>query len=79
MATFQVQTIVLPGNRIEIQMPELPEGSPVTVFIQIEEPELPKRRFNDWLKDYAGGHLFRSAEEVDAYLKAERDSWDRNE
>jgi hypothetical protein len=76
MATFQIQTIVLPGHRIEVQMPDLPEGKSATVFIQIEEPELPKRRLDEWLKDYPAGQLFRSAEEVDAYLKAERDSWD---
>jgi hypothetical protein len=73
----QVRTTVLPGNRIEISTPDLPPGSAVTVFIVVDEEEMPKRPIFDILADYPGGGLFRSAEEVDAYLREERDSWDR--
>jgi hypothetical protein len=75
--TIQLRTTVLPGNRIEIHAPELPEGSTATVLITIAEEEMSKRPFRQVLGDYAGGQLFKSAEEVDAYLRAERDSWDR--
>jgi hypothetical protein len=75
-ATFQVQTIIQPGHRIEIQAPELPEGRAVTVLVLVDEPALPKRRLSDILADYPGGQLFRSAEEVDNYLRAEREAWD---
>jgi hypothetical protein len=73
--TLQVQTTVLPGHRIEIQTPELPEGRAVTVVVTVNEAELPKRRLSEVLAGYPGGRLFHSAEEVDAYLRAERDSW----
>jgi hypothetical protein len=73
---LQVRTTILPGHRIEIQAPELPEGRTATVLVFVDEVPLPKRRLSDILADYPGGQLFRSAEEVDAYLRAERESWD---
>jgi len=73
---IELQTIVLPGHKIEIQSPELPVGSHAKVSIQIEDGDPPKRRIGDILKDYPGGRLFKTAEEVDAYIRAERDSWD---
>jgi hypothetical protein len=73
----QVKTTVLPGHRIEIEAPELPEGQPATVFVVVDEELPPKRPLKEVLGDYPGGQLFKSAAEVEAYLKAERDSWDR--
>ena len=74
--TLQVQTTILPGHRIEIQAPELPEGRSATVLVLVEEEGQPKRRLSEVLAGYSGGQLFRSAEEVDAYLRAEREAWD---
>ena len=74
--TLQVQTTILPGHRIEIQAPELPEGRSATVLVLVEEEGQPKRRLSEVLAGYAGGQLFRSAAEVDAYLRAEREAWD---
>lgn len=73
---FQFHTKVLPGHRIELSAPELVEGSSATVFVVLTEPAPPKRRLSDILAGYPGGKLFRTAEEVDAYLRGERDSWD---
>lgn len=71
------QTVILPGGRIELQDDRLPEGLPVEVVVTIKDVAArPKRRLNDVLRDYPGGQLFRTAEEVDAYLREERDSWD---
>ncbi len=73
---IQLRTVVLPGNRIEITAPDLPEGRPATVVVLLDKPPAAKRRLSDVLAGYPGGQLFRSAEEVDAYLRAERDAWD---
>jgi hypothetical protein len=73
---LQIRTTVLPGNRIEIQTPELPEGRTATVVVLLDEPAPTKRRLSEVLAGYAGGQLFKTAEEVDAYLRAERDAWD---
>ena len=75
---LQVETRVLPGHRIEVQAPELVEGQAATVVIVLHEATgKPKRKLSEVLKDYPGGRLFRTADEVDAYIRAERDSWER--
>lgn len=74
--TLQFQTTVLPGHRIEVSAPDLPEGRAATVFVVLGEESGPKRRLTEVLAGYPGGQLFRTAEEVDAYLRAERDAWD---
>ena len=73
---IHVRTKVLPGNRIEIAAPELPEGRAATVFVVLDEAEGAKRPLGEVLGDYPGGQLFGSAEQVDAYLREERASWD---
>jgi hypothetical protein len=77
LRALEAETTVLHGHRIEIFDPELPEGRPARVLIVLEEEQLTKRPFRQVLGDYAGGQLFRSAEEVEAYVRTERDSWDR--
>jgi hypothetical protein len=76
--TFQVKTTVLPGNRIEIRVPELTEGRSATVLVLLDdESTTVKRRLSEVLGNYAGRQLFQSAAEVDAYLQAEREAWDK--
>jgi hypothetical protein len=50
-------------------------GAKATVTVVITDPAPPMRRLSDVLADYPGGQLFRTAEEVDAYIRTERDSW----
>jgi len=72
---IQIPTTVLPGHRIEVESSELPEGKSDTVLVLVNGAEQPKRRLSEVLAGYAGGQLFRSAEETDAYLRSERDAW----
>src|SRR5689334_9486840 len=74
-----VTTTVLPGGQIEISAPELIPGEQVTVIVKIDEPE--KMTITERLAraKYQGGSLFKTAEEVDAYIREERDSWERDE
>jgi hypothetical protein len=74
--TLQIETTVLPGHRIEIHAPELPEGQAATVFIVLRDASPAKRPLRDVLGDYPGGKLFKTGDEVDAFLRAERDSWE---
>ncbi len=77
-SAVRVKTAVLPGGRIEITDPELRPGDEVEVIILAPSNGRDRRRsIADILAEAPGGRLFRSAEEVDAYLKEERDSWDR--
>jgi hypothetical protein len=72
-------TTVLPGGRIEVRAPELAVGQEVTIVIRIEDDTAEKLTIEEHLKraNYRGGALFKTAEEVDAYIREERDSWDR--
>jgi hypothetical protein len=73
---IRLRTTILPGHRVEVSSPELPEGRTATVLILLDEPPSDKRPLREVLGDYQGGGLFRTAEEVENYLRAERESWD---
>jgi hypothetical protein len=74
---LHLTTKVLPGNKIEIEIPEGEVGDTVDVFIVLsEKPKFKKRSVLELIEEV---HLLRppkSAEEIDRQLKEERDSWD---
>ena len=76
--TFEVRvnTVVLPGGRIEIQVPKLAAGQQATVVITVEEQEQVKQHVQDILANLPRHQLFQNAEEVDAYIREERDAWE---
>ena len=77
-SAVRVRTAVLPGGRIEVTDPELRPGDEVEVIILAPDAGAVRRRsVVDILAEAPGGLEFKSAEDVDAYLKEERDSWDR--
>jgi hypothetical protein len=77
-STLHVKTKVLPGNKIEISLPELKEGDPVEVFLLLPEgPTIPPRSALEIIEGLSGHRLFQSPQEVDRYLQGERNSWDR--
>jgi hypothetical protein len=70
----RIRATVQPGGRIEVSAPDLPVGQTVDVTISI--PACPPRRSITEILGRAPGHrLFKTAEEVDAYIRAERESW----
>ncbi len=73
-----IKTTVLPGGKIEIIAPELIAGQQATVIIKVEREEHEKLTITERLAraNYHGGALFETAEEVDAYIREERDSWE---
>ena len=78
MATeVRVKTIVLPGGKIEISTPELIPGKHATVVVTIEDNETDdQRHVIDILAALPGHQIFHNIEEVDAYMREERDSWE---
>jgi hypothetical protein len=77
-SAMHVTTMILPGGRIEIAAPELPEGQRVDVIVLFSEPSPSAGRSVIDILALAPGHrLFKTAAEVDAYVREERDSWDR--
>ncbi|MBI1827074.1 MAG: hypothetical protein HY287_00485 [Planctomycetes bacterium] len=73
----KLRTKVQQGGRIEVCAPDFPVGQDVDVTIQLQPIDIERRSVLDILAECPGGVLFKSAEDVDSYFRAERDSWDR--
>jgi len=69
---------VQPGGRVEVSSPQLPAGKAVDVIVLFpREADVARRSVTDILAEAPGQLAFHTAEEVDAYLREERDAWDR--
>jgi hypothetical protein len=71
------EAVVGPDGRIEISAPELQPGQRVSITIESEPAAAAEPSLYDLVKDLPGGLMFKTAEEVDEYIRQERDSWDR--
>ncbi len=74
-----IETTILPDGKIELSSPAFVPGRRATVIVKIEEEQPEKLTITERLAraNYHGGALFKTAEEVDAYIREERDSWER--
>lgn len=79
-AIIHREAVVGPDGKIEISAPELQPGQRVAITIEPEGEAgvtSPEPSLYDLVKDLPGGLMFETAEEVDAYIRQDRDSWDR--
>ena len=76
MQTLHIKTTVQPGGKIEFTSPNLQPGQTVDVVVTITAPA-ERRSAVDILAEAPGHLLFKTAKEVDDYIKEERASWDR--
>ncbi|MFO0838291.1 MAG: hypothetical protein U1D55_07155 [Phycisphaerae bacterium] len=61
-----------------MRAPDLPLGQPVEVIIRLANGQPSGRRsIVDILAECPGGLLFKTPEDVDAYIREDRDSWER--
>jgi len=76
---ISIKTIILPGGKIEVSLPNLIAGQQATVIVKVEDDQPQQLTIDEHLAraNYHGGTLFKTAEEVDAYIRQERDSWER--
>ena len=72
--SLHFRTTVQPGGKIEIVDPELPVGETVEVVVS-QPPAKERRSIMDVLDEAPGGLVFKTAEDVAAYLKGEKESW----
>ena len=72
---LHVRTMVQPGGKVEIVSPELEAGQTVDVVVLRSSPA-ERRPAVDILAEAPGQCLFKTAKEVDDYIKEERASWD---
>ena len=74
---LRITTKVLPGNKIEIEIPEAEIGDSVDVFVVLPEKVEPKKRsVIEILEEVHAKLPPKSAEEIDRQLREERESWD---
>lgn len=77
-AAVRMTTRVQPGGKIEVTDTQLPTGKSVDVIVLFPQPEDTIRRSIIDVLSEAPGHLaFKNAEEVEAYIREERDAWER--
>ncbi len=80
-SAFRIETQVLPGNKIEINLPSgaIPHsvGQMVEVIVILpEKPKLIRRNILEWIEHARSNHSLKTPEEINRYLQDERDSWD---
>ncbi len=79
-AFVRVRTRVLPGRRIEVSDPNLPEGEEVDVLVLSASARPTERiRLYDWFRQRTPQPKPRGAESWEAYeqlLKQERNAWE---
>ena len=73
---LHVRTTVLPGGKVEIVDQDLPVGEDVDVVVSPAFPTA-RRSVVDVLNEAPGGLVFKTAADVAAYLKEEKESWGR--
>ena len=74
--SLHIKTTVLPGGKIEIVDRELPVGESVDVVVRhVTSPA--RRSAVDVLGEAPGQRVFKTAADVESFLKHERASWDR--
>jgi hypothetical protein len=78
-AALRMETTVLPGHRLEVSAPELPEGATVEVIVVLPATTPPRRLSTlEFLATLPPGPLlFKTPEDVNRYIQEERDSWER--
>lgn len=76
---LRLETVVLPGHRLEVCAPELPEGATVEVIVVLPARPAPApRSMLQFLNTLPPGPLlFHTPEEANRFLQEERDSWER--
>ena len=75
---ISMTTTILPGGKIELSSPEFVAGQQATVLVKIEDEQPHKYTVSQHLAraNYHGGRLFTTADEVDAYIREQRDTWE---
>ena len=80
-AVLRLETMVLPGHRLEVTAPELPEGATVEVIVVLPEPVVPRRLsmldLLDTLPEGPSPRAFPTWEEYERFLQEEKDAWER--
>lgn len=76
-AALRITTKVLPGDKVEIQLPPGSVGEEVEIFVIIpEKKQFNRRNILEILEEVRQYGPFRNVAEINQDLQQERDSWD---
>lgn len=74
---LHLTTKVLPGNKIEIEIPEGEIGDTVDVFVVLpQKQKVRKRSVLEIIEESRSRNILRNAEDIDRQIREERESWD---
>jgi hypothetical protein len=68
------KVVVQPGGVVEVRSPELPDGATVEVIVLLETPPPLLQGLSRFIGAASGN--FATPEEVDQFIRQERESWD---
>ena len=75
VAAIRQTVTVGEGGVIEVRSPELRPGARAEVIVLVEPQPSVRRSLSSFIG--SGRGCFSSVEEVDAYIREQRDEWDR--
>jgi len=79
-AALRLETTILPGHRLEVRAPELPDGAKVEVIVVL--PAQPSLRpmsmveFLQTLPESPSPRCFPTWDEYEQHLQKEKDAWE---
>ena len=74
---LHLTTKVLPGKKIEIEIPEGEIGDTVDVFVVLpKKSQAHKQSVLELIEESRSRNILRSAEDIDRQLREEKDSWE---
>lgn len=76
---LRTESTVQPGGLVQIRSDDLPEGVTVKVILTVKTPQPEEARTKnivDFIGATRGKGSFSGVEDIDAYIREERDSWD---
>jgi hypothetical protein len=76
-SALRIRTKVLPGNKLEIELPPGSEGEEVDVFVVLPEPKAQRRNVIEIIEEARPHRMGMTVDQIDQYLQEERDSWER--
>jgi len=69
------RVVIQPGGKIELQSPDLPAGLEAEVIVLVPPQQRRTRSLTDFIGAAKG--TYASPEEADAFIRAERNAWER--
>ncbi len=79
ISELRTEAIVQSGGLVQIRSDELPEGATVKVILIMKIPQPEEARTKNlvnFIGATRGKGSFFGVEDIDAYIREERDSWD---